>query len=165
MTVLWLLLVPLFAFSDRTVGSDGAHPKTTGNLPILVLALALAFSKVHAAAVLSGTWLLYRNLPWSWGGTTTPRTCLQMLGALARHSMPAAAAFGCFLLGWLSIWVAGAFLLYALAATCLGVYYGLYTDAQRQFKLPEDPRVNARIELTRGGLFGLALALTTMGLF
>lgn len=160
--LLWLSLIPLFAAADRIVGSDMKNPKSLGNGLVIVPIAAMSVLGAWGGVAMAAAWLLYRNLPWAIGGTTTPRTTRQALGALARHSMPCAAAAICWLSGLLPGGAVFAFLLFAPLVTVLDLYRASDVDARAHFGLEENLRLNTKIELCRGALFGSALTLIGM---
>lgn len=159
---LWLLLSPLFMAADRIVGSDLKNPKSIGNGLVLVALAATSVMGEWGGAALSATWLIYRNIPWRIGGTTTPRTSTQVVGCFLRHAMPACVAVPCAVFGLIHPFAAYGFLLYALAATSLNVGFAHYIDALAS-GAPEDPTVNANIELARGAIFGMMTAIAVIG--
>lgn len=159
---LWLLLSPIFAAADRIVGSDLKNPKSLGNGLVIVPLAAMCALGTWGPAALVATWLLYRNIPWTIGGTTTPRTPRQIAGSLARHAMPAVTAITCTVFGLVSPMAAYGMVLYAVAATSLSVGFAAYIDELKPGE-PEDTSVNATIELARGAIFGMMAAIAVIG--
>ena len=79
----------LFAAADRGIGK-GQRSIHFGL--VFIYAAAAWLSGERFVAWLALSWALYRSLPWSIGGTTTPRTDRQKVGSLLRHALPAALA-------------------------------------------------------------------------
>lgn len=160
-----LLLIPAYALADRFTG--GGWPALDAKLPGRSLAWAAA--ACIALGYLVGGWPLaamglawgaYRSLPWSIGGTITPRGA-QIPAAFARHALPALVPAAL----WVNHVAGGdwriltfACLAYALAATVLAVAYAREVDALIATGRTDNGDFNDRVELIRGAAYGAALA-------
>lgn len=165
----------LFRYADRRIGSDEPHPKSTGYPPVIVYALVfaayawlsgIALGWAFAGLVLA--WCLYRSLGWKVGGSMTPRTVGEILGALARHSLPALAWLAmdraADVISWLpDLPLASVIPLIAFAflATDQVIEYARFADLPGMTE-PELKRINARLERERGFVFGIAFLVTVM---
>lgn len=153
-TTVWWALIPLMAYADRMVGSDHKNPKSLGNGPVILVALAALALRQWVPASLLAAWLAYRNVPWKLGGTTTPRTPAQMVGSLVRHSVPLLAAAPLVINGLIQLSATWPLAVFAVFATLQHIGYAKYIDSVAA----EDTSVNAAIEITRGLAFGAAAA-------
>jgi len=146
----------VFSVADRTIGGGGRRSLAFA----AVFALALAFWGLGELGftVMALSWALWRSLPWSLGGTTTPRTLGQQAACVARNMIPALACYG-----W-GVWqrdlvATGAALLlipWAAVATGLSTGYAKGVDRYAAMGLPEPVWLNERVELVRGQTFGAA---------
>lgn len=157
LTVAVWALVPLFAWADRVVGGGGRRSLAFG-LALLAGVILWAASHDPLPVGMALTWIAYRSMPWKVGGSTTPRSPGQIGGALARHALPLGVAAVLHHAGAASPALLLHLGAYALIATALAVYYARKVDALAAAGRAEDGRVNAFIEVVRGGAFGAALA-------
>jgi hypothetical protein len=145
----------VFSTADRTIG--GAGRRSVAFAAVFGVALAFWGLGLWMFVVLALSWALWRSLPWSIGGTTTPRTFGQKAGVLLRNLMPTAAV-----LAW-AIWQRDpvafastpALFVWAVLATDLSVEYAEQIDRYAGMGI-EPPWLNERVEVRRGQLFGLA---------
>lgn len=167
--MLTLLLIPAYALADRFTG--GGWPDLDAKLPGRALAWAAAaciglgyLVGGWPLAVMGLAWGVYRSLPWSIGGTTTPHGA-QIPAAFVRHAVPAIVPA--------ALWANGtqggdwrllvfACLAYALAATVLAVAYAREVDGLIATGRPDNGDFNANVELIRGAAYGAALAAWAM---
>jgi len=143
----------VFAAADRTIGGGGR--RSLAFAAVFALALAFWFLGEPLFTVVALAWALWRSLPWSIGGTTTPRTFGQKVGALLRNLIPAAAALCWGLWAGDAVALAGslAFFVWAVLATDLSVEYGEQIDRYAGTG-SEVPWLNEHVEVRRGQLFG-----------
>lgn len=163
--MLALILIPAYALADRFVG--GGWPDLDAKLPGRSLAWGAAVCiglgylvGGWPLAVMGLAWGVYRSLPWSIGGTTTPHGG-QIVGALLRHAMPVlvpAALWANHVPGGDWRLLTFACLAYALAATGLAVAYAREVDDLIAIGRPDNGDFNANVELIRGATYGAALA-------
>lgn len=150
----------LFAAADRGIGR-GQRSLHFGLVFVYAAAAWLAGERFVAWVALS--WAFYRSLPWSIGGTTTPRTQWQKVASFCRHAYPAALASAAYTAGlapWALAWAAMLFLLvYAAYATKLAVHYAEEVDYCAAWGRPEPDWLNATQEEDRGFAFGIAFAV------
>lgn len=155
--VLYALAIPLFTAADRGIGGLFRRSYVYGAL--LLIAAALTYFKEYPAAIITVVWGLYRSLPWKIGGSTTPRTAEQIIGAFLRHLSPSLAVFIC----WQQFGVDPKMFLpfgfYAVIATGLAYAYGRDVDAMARAGIAELGQVNEKVELVRGFVFGVAAAV------
>lgn len=152
-------LVPLFAWADRTVGGAGRRSLAFG---LVLLSGVLAWALTHnlTPVTIAAAWIVYRSMPWKVGGGTTPRTPAQIIGALARHSMPAAVAWVLHYAGAAPQALYACLGVYGVLATAFAVDYARTVDALAARGVAEDGRHNAALEVVRGAAFGAALAVS-----
>ena len=149
----------VFSVADRTIGGGGRRSLAFA----AVFGLALAFWNVgeRGFAVMALAWALWRSLPWSIGGTTTPRTTAQQVACWVRNMIPALACYGWGM--WQRDLVAmGAALLlivWAAVATGLSTGYAKSVDRYAAMGIYEPAWMNERVELLRGQTFGAAFFL------
>lgn len=153
-----IFLIPFFAFVDRLLGSDVNRAKSIGNTSVFILSLWMAFVNPIISFFMA-TWLIYRNIPWSIGGTTTPRSNKQIIGSLLRHGVFIVPTTVDILMGWLPLYSITFPILYSIIVTLGLIQYSKHIDDRIKKGLPENPKFNASIEILRGALFGLMLVL------
>lgn len=159
-TILFMILPTVFAGADRGIGGGARRSIVVASM--LLLAGGLGLLGQGLAAILIATWLIYRTIPWSVGGTITPRGAAQIIGALARHAGPCLAIVGG------NVWfgtppqAAIPLAAYAVFATGLAVWYAHHVDNLAARGLGETGEANDILELIRGLSFGLAAATATL---
>lgn len=165
-TPLWAIIAPVFSIADRGIGGALKRSQVIGSLLILILITFFSGSIVPASLI--ATWVVYRTLPWSFGGTLTPRTAFQIIGSFLRHSMPAFAALGLYAFGLVNAIPALSMIIYALYATLLAKYYADSVDkiasgkGDAGFKHLKQVYLNNKIEIFRGISFSIAFALSVI---
>lgn len=148
--LLYVLFPVVFALADRGIG--GGFQRSIVVAFMLVFAIGLGLSGYGFAGVLTATWTIYRTLPWSIGGTITPRTPVQLAGAFARHAGPSVAVLGS------AVWfgtppqAALPLVIYGAIATGLAFAYARHVDEGEG----DGVEANNLLEGVRGFLFGLA---------
>lgn len=162
----WVIFSLVFSIADRGIGGAIKRSYVIGSLFILTL-IAL-FNDGIVPAALTATWIVYRTLPWAFGGTLTPRTAFQIIGSFLRHSMPALAALGLYAFGIANAIPALSMIVYALYATLLAKYYADSVDkiadgkGDAGFKHLKQVYLNDKIEIFRGISFSIAFALSVI---
>lgn len=165
-TQLWALASPAFSIADRGIGGALKRSHVIGCLAVLIILEALTGGIVPASLTIA--WIIYRTLPWAFGGTLTPRTPIQIVGSFLRHSMPAMAAFGLCIFGFTNFLTVVAMMVYALYATLLSKYYANSVDKivdenkDNSEKHLEQAKLNEKIEIFRGILFSIAFAVSVI---
>lgn len=165
-TQLWAITSPAFSIADRGIGGALKRSYVIGSLVVLVILEALTGGIVPASLTMA--WIIYRTLPWAFGGTLTPRTPIQITGSFLRHSMPAMAAFVLCIFGFTNFLTVTAMMVYALYATLLSKYYASSVDKiidenkDNNEKHLEQAKLNEKIEIFRGILFSIAFAISVI---
>jgi hypothetical protein len=168
--MLSILLIPAYAVADAWAGGSlGAWAKRLDDkLPGraafwagLLVALATGALCAWPAAFVGFIWWLYRIVPpKTLGGSATPVGGRQVRATLIRHLLPLVALAGVYWAGRdLSRALLG-FIGYGLAATALAAWYGQRNEDAKDEGRPISLSDNRAVELARGGLFGLAVAVS-----
>jgi hypothetical protein len=146
-------MVPIFAGLNRLWGSDVGSART------LVITAAVAMSLtanygLHDSmlAWLCTLWAVSRSLRFKiFGGSLTPETPVEMVGAMLRFLVPAVVTVA------YRDWTATAIMvIYAAAATWVSHCYAETIEDMKANGIPEGG-ANVRIELGHGLLYGIAL--------
>lgn len=175
MTTLFLiaLLAALFAWGDRFAGGGLGWSRLArdhgGPMPgrplyyVAPVAMAAGALLMGVFGFLAATfWLVYRSLSWDLMDLSAivPKTGEEVAFAVVRHGLPALGFLGLAAYGW-SLWPALFAAAYAASAAVLAWRLGvvelevIYGDAE-----PERfTACFARVELTRGAIYGLAIAI------
>ena len=169
--MLALLLIPLYALSDRFVG--GGAPKLDDMLPgrsafwaALACAAAGWFTLGGAGAFWALVWLVWRTPAWKVvpGASMTPDGSSEILATFARHAV--IPLVGGLLVstwfGWNLLWSLAPMGAFAVAATALAAWYGGEVRHAAKYGGDIESR-NAFVELARGAAFGLAVAAGGLG--
>jgi hypothetical protein len=162
------ILMPVYAFADGFAGGSlgkklkAIDAKLPGRAAFwaALLGAGVGYLTSGAPGALAGiAWLIWRTPDWDiFGGDTTAQGAKEIAGTVARHLIPLP------LLLVIGYWtgldlskVAGALLVFALAATVLSIEYGKKETAATEAGVSVDPKFNTFVELARGALFGAAL--------
>jgi len=162
-TQLWALASPAFSIADRGIGGALKRSYVIGSLAILIILEALTGGIVPASLTMA--WIIYRTLPWAFGGTLTPRTPIQITGSFLRHSMPAMAAVGLCIFGFTNTIPITAMMAYSLYATLLSKNYAISVDKivnenkDNGLDNLKQTKINNKLETFRGILFSIAFAI------
>lgn len=161
---LFIVLIVLFAFTDRFTGGGFGWDKLTvdhgGPLhgrgiyyagPVL-LALSWLLGGLPAV-VLAVIWCVYRA---AFGFSTGTTTGANLASTLMRHILPAPVVLFWAVHFEAPFWVVGAFVAYAIAATVLARWNG------KQAAAGQDG--NDVVETARGALYGVATVFALMQL-
>lgn len=160
------LLIPLYALADRFAG--GGWPALDARLPgrgvfwaALVLAGAGWFLAGPFGAMSALAWFIWRTPAWGvFGGSMAAQTVRETVGILARHliAVPvlALAAY------WSGLDVGIAALLGAAFAALATSFSAALGEGVRRAVAMGEPlgNQNTSLELGRGALFGLAVAVS-----
>lgn len=157
----FLILLPgVFALADRGIGGLLRRSFVVGAM--LLGVVALAYFDQSFAALLVAVWLVYRTIPWKVGGSTTPRTPVEVAASILRHGMPALAVLLAHTWYGVDPRAALPIAAYALVATGMGMAYAKHVDDLVRRGLGDNGDYNDKLEAMRGGLFGLTAALAIM---
>lgn len=156
-----LVIIPFFGAADRMVGGLGSRSVVFTLTMALGAWISWSFGS-YVAVTMCGAWVFYRALPWAIGGTTTPRTPIQILGSLARHSWPMAVAWGIHRAGDVAAVLPATLAIYAVAATAMSIAYAQHVAKLARDNQEDDGSLNELFEVARGTLFGMSLAITAL---
>ena len=158
MDVLVYCALPIiFCAADRAIG--GGFRRSITVALMLIGAIGLGIGGYGFAGLLIAAWLIYRTVPWSVGGTITPRGPRQIAQAFLRHASPAVAGVGGNV--WFGVQPQSAIplVIYGALATGLAVAYAAHIDSGDSVDGIEE---NNNLEIVRGAAYGLACVWALM---
>ena len=169
MGLILILLPAVYALADAFAGGslgqwakrlDDKLPGRAAFWGALLGALVGFLTLGPWGAAMGLVWLIYRTPGWrGFGGSATPVGAKEVVGTLLRHMLALLALLPVYWAGK-DVLTGGLYLLaYALGATALAIHYGNANRKAQQLGQPIDAGLNTKIELFRGALFGVAVAL------
>jgi hypothetical protein len=153
-------MIPLFALADRGIGGLLRRSYVVGAVIVAAAGWWFANPMVTMACLM---FLIWRTPGWDeFGGSTTPRSARQVVGAVLRNALPAAGMYAA------TTWFTGdpmdvlPFAGFCVVATGLQVWYAKKIDRLIAEGKSEDGQYNEIVELTRGAAYGVATALAAL---